>query len=67
VRGISYEPKENVLEVELESGDVRTVHPKAVWVIEEDNGFVSGMEIVRDDDSRELIRIRRQGLQPRAD
>jgi hypothetical protein len=65
--GITYEPKRNVLEVELESGDVRTFQPKEVWVVEEENGFVRAVEIVRDDDARELIQVHRLGLRKRDD
>src|SRR6476661_6751297 len=67
LRGITYEPKGNALELELEGGDVRTLAPKAVWVVEEDNGILRSVEIVREDDSREIIMVRRLGGQPRAD
>jgi hypothetical protein len=65
--GITYEPKRNVLEVELESGDVRTFQPKEVWVVEEESGFLRAVEIVRDDDTRELIQVHRLGLRKRDD
>src|SRR3954468_16375581 len=65
--GITYEPKRNALEVELESGDVRTFQPKEVWVVEEENGFLRAVEIVRDDDTRELIQVHRLGLRKRDD
>jgi hypothetical protein len=60
--GITYEPKGNTLEVELESGNVRAFQPKEVWVVEEENGFLRAVEIVRDDDTRELIQVHRLGL-----
>jgi hypothetical protein len=63
--GITYEPRRNSLEVELESGDVRSMKPKEVWAVEEDNGFLRALEIVRDDDAREIIQVRRLGLQKR--
>jgi hypothetical protein len=65
--GISYEPKRNALEVELESGNVRAFQPKEVWVVEEENGFLRAVEIVRDDDTRELIQVHRLGLRKRDD
>jgi hypothetical protein len=69
--GITYEPKRNSLELELEAGDIRTFQPKEVWAVEEDNGFLRALEIVRDDDTREIIQVRRLGLRrdevPRAD
>lgn len=64
--GISYDPDTQSLEVELESGDHRAFKPKEVWTIEEDDGFVRAIEIVRDDDASEIVRVRRIGVQ-RAD
>jgi hypothetical protein len=64
--GITYEPKTHELEVELESGDLRSFKPKEVWAIEEDDGFISALEIVRDDGTKEIVRVRRQAIR-RAD
>jgi uncharacterized protein YuzE len=60
--GVTYDPKGGTLEVELESGDVRTYHPREVWTVEDEDGFVRAIEIVRDDDSREIVRVRRLGV-----
>jgi hypothetical protein len=65
--GIAYEPKRNELEVALESGDVRAFQPKEVWVVEDEGGFLRAVEIVRDDDTRELIQVRRLGVRRRDD
>jgi hypothetical protein len=65
--GITYEPKRNALEVEFESGNVRAFQPKEVWVVEEENGFMRAVEIVRDDDTRELIQVHRLALRKRDD
>ena len=54
------------LEVELESGGLRAYRPKEVWTVEEDDGFIRAIEIVRDDDTREIVRVRRLGVR-RAD
>src|SRR5436190_17641510 len=64
--GISYEPRTRALEVELESGAVRAYRPKEVWAVEEDDGFIQALEIVRDDDTKEIVRVRRQTIR-RAD
>lgn len=64
--GITYDPDTRSLEVELESGDHRAFRPKEVWTIEDDDGFVRAIEIVRDDDASEIVRVRRIGVQ-RAD
>ena len=66
LRGITYDPKTRSLEVELDSGDHRAFKPKEVWAIEDDDGFVRAIEIVRDDDASEIVRVRRIGVQ-RAD
>ena len=62
--GITYEQKKNNLEIELETGDVRAYKPKEVWAVEEEDGFLRALEVVLDDDSREIIRVRRLGLRP---
>ena len=64
--GISYEPRTRALEVELESGGLRAYRPKEVWAIEEDDGFINTLEIVRDDDTKEIVHVRRQSIR-RAD
>jgi Family of unknown function (DUF5335) len=64
--GITYDPNTRSLEVELESGDHRAFTPKEVWAIEDDDGFVRAIEIIRDDDASEIVRVRRIGVQ-RAD
>ena len=62
--GITYDPRSETLDVALEVGDVRSYRPREVWVTEEDDGFIHALEIVRDDDAREIIRVRRLGVQP---
>lgn len=64
--GITYDRKAQSLEVELDTGDLRSIRPKEVWAIEEDDGFVRAIEIVRDDDSSEIVQVRRLGVR-RAD
>lgn len=63
VIGVSYDPKDNVFEVALEGVDHLVYHPKEIWVVEEDNGFVSTIEVVREDDTKEIIRLQSVGLQ----
>ena len=64
--GITYEPRTRALEVDLESGGRRTFKPKEVWAIEEDDGFIQALEIVHEDDTKEIVRVRRQSIR-RAD
>lgn len=64
--GITYDPKRKSLELELESGDMRAYEPKEVWAVEEDDGFVRTIEIIRADDTREIVTVRRLAVR-RAD
>lgn len=59
--GISYDPKSKALEVLLENVDHLVFHPREVWAIEEADGFLSGIEIVRDDGTKEVLTIHRAG------
>ena len=57
--GVDYDPHTNALELELASGDHRAYKPREVWAVEEPDGFVSSIQIVRDDGARELVNISR--------
>jgi hypothetical protein len=59
LKGVTYDPRANALEVELDSGNHRVYEPREVWTIEEDDGFVSAIEIVRPDSSKEIVSLRR--------
>jgi hypothetical protein len=59
--GVDYDPHTNALELELESGDHRAYRPREVWAVEESDGFISSIQIVRDDGARELVNISRGG------
>ena len=59
--GITYDHKKNSLEFELESGDHRVYKPREVWVLEEQDGFVSNIEVVRPDGEKEIVTVRRAG------
>ena len=58
--GITYDPKANSLELSLDSVDHRIDAPKEVWTIEENDGFVSTIEVVRKDSTKDIVKIRRQ-------
>jgi hypothetical protein len=55
--GISYDEKSKALEVLLENVDKLVYHPKSIWVVEEKDGFLSGIEVVRDDGTKEILTI----------
>ena len=60
--GITYDKHKNSLEFALESGDHRVYDPKEVWVMEDKDGFVSAVEVVRKDGSKEVVTVRRAAL-----
>ena len=57
--GVDYDPHTNALELELGSGDHRAFNPREVWTVEESDGFVSSIQIVREDGAKELVNITR--------
>ena len=57
--GVEYDPHTNALELELESGDHRAFNPREVWAVEEPDGFISALQVVREDGEREIMNIRR--------
>ena len=59
---ISYDPKSKALEVLLDNVDHLVFQPKEISVVEEKEGFFSSVEILRDDDSKEILTIRRTDL-----
>ena len=60
--GISYDPRSEALEVLVPNMDHLVFHPKEVWVEEEAEGFLSSVKIVRDDDTTEILTIKRRNL-----
>jgi hypothetical protein len=63
--GITYDPKDDALEFELEGADHRILHPQEVWVAEEIDTFVKAIQVVRDDGRREIARVNRLGVVPK--
>ena len=57
--GITFDKHTNSLEFALESGDHRVYNPREVWVLEDKDGFVSGVEVVREDGEKEIVTVRR--------
>ena len=65
--GITYEPKEKSLEFELEGGDHRILNPKEVWAAEDADGFITAIEVVSEDGTRQVARVKRGAGAPAAD
>lgn len=64
VIGLSYDPRNNVLEIALEGLDHLVYRPREITVGERDDGFAEWVEVTRDDGSREIIRLRSVGISP---
>jgi hypothetical protein len=60
--GITFDPKSNALELEFDRGDHRMIDPQDVWIIEEPDGFLSALEVVHADGTREVVSVKRVGL-----
>jgi len=59
--GLSYDPKGNLFEIQLEGVAHLVYRPSDIWVIEDDRGFISMLEIVRDDGTSELLYVKGSG------
>jgi hypothetical protein len=60
--GLTYDPKSRAVEVLLEDQlDHLAFDPVEIWAIEMEDGFVSTLELVREDGTRELLYIYRGG------
>jgi hypothetical protein len=60
--GITFDSKSNALEILLENVDHLVFEPKEIWVMEEKDGFLAGMEVLRRDGTKEIMTVRRSGL-----
>ena len=61
LQGISYDPKSQALEIWMEDLDHLTSKPSEIWVIEQEGGFVSVMEIKQGDGQVQLLYLHRSG------
>jgi hypothetical protein len=60
--GITYDRHTDSLEFALEGGDHRIIEPREVWIVEEQDGFLSAVEVIHSDGSREVVSVKRVGL-----
>ncbi len=58
LRGITYDPKSDILEIQVDKMDHLISHPKEIYVNEEKDGWLTGMMVVRNDGERSIIDIR---------
>lgn len=61
--GITYDSGDDVLEVFLEGLDHRIQHPQTVFV-EQDGVELKSLEVIDDEDTRQIIRLRDSVLLP---
>jgi hypothetical protein len=57
--GMDYDPKSNAFELVLAGVDHLMFYPTEIAVIEEDDGFISALEVTRVDATQEIVQIRR--------
>jgi hypothetical protein len=60
--GITYDPRTQTLELELDVGDHRIFDLFDVWALEEQDGFLNSVAVIHEDGSRELVTIKRVGI-----
>jgi uncharacterized protein DUF5335 len=60
--GITYDPRSQTLELELDVGDHRIFDLSDVWTLEEQDGFLSSVAVAHQDGSREVVSIKRVGI-----
>jgi len=58
LKGISYDPKSDMLEIQVDKMEHMIAHPKEIYVNEEDNGWLTGMMIIQKGGERNIIDIR---------
>jgi hypothetical protein len=61
LQGLAYDPRGRTFQVLLEDLDHLVFDPAEIWVIEQEGGFISTIELVAADGGSELIHIERGG------
>ncbi len=61
LQGITYDPRSNALELWLEELDHLAFEPREIWVMEDEGGFVSAVEIKQGDGKSEILYVHRGG------
>ena len=57
--GIAYDPKSNAFELVFANVDHLSYYPTEIAVLEEDDGFISALEITRIDGTQEIVQLQR--------
>ena len=57
--GMAYDRKSNAFEVLLANVDHLSYYPTEIAVVEEDDGFISALEVTRLDGTQEIVQLQR--------
>ena len=57
--GMAYDPKSNAFELVLANVDHLSYYPTEIAVLEEDDGFISALEVTRLDGTQEIVQLQR--------
>jgi hypothetical protein len=58
LRGLTYEPRQDMLEIAVENLDHMIYHPTEIYVDEDSSGLLLRMEVVEADGTKELLELR---------
>lgn len=58
LEGITYNPKDDLLDIRVEDLDRMILHPTEIYVDEDMGGWITSMEIVEKDGTKDIIEIR---------
>ncbi len=58
LKGISYDPKGDVLDVSVDKLNRIILHPTEIYVDEEEDGWLTSIEVVERDGTKDIIEIR---------
>ncbi|MDX1639813.1 MAG: DUF5335 family protein [Balneolaceae bacterium] len=58
LEGITYNPKDDLLDIRVEQLDRMILHPSEIYVDEDSQGWITSLEIVEKDGTKDIIEIR---------
>lgn len=58
LKGLTYDPKSDILEVQVENMEHNISHPEEIYVNEEENGWLTGMMVIQEGGEKNILDIR---------
>ena len=58
LKGITYDPKSDLLEIQIDKMEHLISHPEEIYVEEMDDGWLSGMQVTQKSGEKNIIDIR---------